>query len=164
MNFNNILLEIQEKLQIINSFAFKNSNLITLSALIVYIIALLISVKVYKKNKLYSTAALEATIYSQISTAKSNLIEAQESSTVFEKKETPLAKFQSTKFSDAKKALLQSYENTCIHFYSGAVNRTHFKSLYTTEILELFKDHSFDEQLASNSFPHLEKFHKENKE
>ena len=37
------------------------------------IIALIISLAVYFKNKLYSSASLEATIFAQISLAKSNL-------------------------------------------------------------------------------------------
>lgn len=163
MYTDNIFLKIQELLQILNSIACGNSGLISLGAFIVSIIGILISAKVYKKNKLYSTAALEATIYGQIATAKSNLANAQENDIVFEEKDDALAKFQSTQLSDTAKEFLQSYENACIHFYSDAVNRTHFKSLYTAEICRLFENPNYDEHLKSNAYPHLKKFHKENK-
>lgn len=159
----NILLNIQEILQILNSIAFTNSGLISLGAFIVSIIGIFISVKVYNKNKFYSITAIEATICSQITTAKSSLADALENNIVFENKNDALAKFQSTKLSDAVKELLQSYENACIHFYSGAVNRTHFKSLYTAEISDLFEDSLYTEHLTQNSFPYLDKYHKQNK-
>lgn len=164
MCINIVLLKIQEILQFLNSIASTNSGLISLGAFIVSIFGIFISIKVYNKNKFYSIAAIEATICDQIATAKSNLADALESNIVFEDKDKALAKFQSTKLSDAAKELLQSYENACIHFYSGAVNRVHFKSLYTAEISDLFKNSLYTEYLTQNSFPHLEKYHEENKE
>lgn len=48
------------------------------------VIALIISLAVYFKNKLYSSASLETAIFAQISLAKSNLSSATENRIVFD--------------------------------------------------------------------------------
>ena len=121
------------------------------------IIALIISLAVYFKNKLYSSASLEATIFAQISLAKSNLSSATENRIVFNK---DISDEKSAAIS-AKEDLVKAYEFACQHYRSGAVNRENFNNLYKAEIESLFTDPAFSE-IINGKYPALKMFQDSN--
>lgn len=122
-------------------------------------IAFIISVIVYFKNKLYSSAALEASIFAQIASAKVALTEATENVTIFSEDHSPLGIHEMNNFSSAQKDLLKAYEFACQHYFSNAINHNHFKQLYDSEIKQLFSESSYYEIIYTGSYPNLKKFH-----
>ena len=125
------------------------------------IIALIISLAVYFKNKLYSSASLEATIFAQISFAKSNLSSATENRIVFNKDISDLALHEKSAAISAKEDLVKAYEFACQHYRSGAVNRENFNNLYKAEIESLFTDPAFSE-IINGKYPALKMFQDSN--
>lgn len=125
------------------------------------IIALIISLAVYFKNKLYSSASLESTIFAQISLAKSNLSSATENRIVFNKDISDLALHEKSAAISAKEDLVKAYEFACQHCRSGAVNRENFNNLYKAEIESLFTDPAFSE-IINGKYPALKMFQDSN--
>lgn len=124
--------------------------------------AFVISLFVYFKNKLYSTATLETSIFAQIASAKSALSSSIEDDLAFGEDFSALGIHIANNRISAQKDLINAYEFACQHYLSGAVNRGHFRNLYAPEIAELFTDGAFSEIIHAGTYPSLKMFHNRN--
>lgn len=129
----------------------------------VSIMALLLSLYTFLKNRDLNKAVIEQNIAARISKASSQLQEAASDVAAFIGSTEPLAEEMRSKHSEAIYDYLKSYDEACSKYYSGSVRKRVFLDLHSNEILNLDNDGRFADCLSKDKFIYLSRFIKENK-
>ena len=123
--------------------------------------ALVVSIKVYLKNKLYNTASVELELKSQIQDAKARLLKAKEDLALLKSRGEydPLKiEVKNRYFSDIY-SLLSLYNEGCGKYFRHAVKSDSFKKLYLNEIISIFKSKDYITIIRQNNFEYLSRFY-----
>lgn len=133
--------------------------LIEAVSLIIAIISLCVSIRVYYVNKRISVAAFEQNCYVAIDSALTTFYSVREDSIAFQDDADEFSSSIKDSYLNAAHSVLSAYDIACMNYFKKALDRKAFEVRFSSEITDLCQSEPFKDLLdADDRYANLKQF------